>query len=309
MKRTIAAATMVLIAFSGAPMVLAADGSVSVQADDPVVHSVDVPSTMTPGASETISVNVSHGNGLDNVSEVVVTLHRSDVGITAQDSLRDHYNVTYDVSADSLSLSPDPSSVTVEGTKNVQATLQDSLNTSKTYDHLNFTITVEKFAAPSQSTGNSTVNGYNWDVTGSATDLNGDTNVTTNTTEMAKRVGYSVNASSISASGTPGMDDAPFTPNVGLTNDGNVEEDLSFEATAFTASSTSDTIPVGDIGVNTVDDASGETAYTTSSQTLQTDVSYNSTGTIYNWVDIPSGIDSADYTNAFTYGATESAAS
>lgn len=309
MKRAIALATIVLVGFTGAPLVLAADGSVSVQPDDPVVHSVNVSDTLTPGISQTVSVNVSHGNGLDNVSEVVVTLHRSDVGVTADNDLRDHYNVTYDVSGDTLTLSPDPASVTVEGTKNVQVTLQDSINTANTYDHLNFTITVEKFAAPSQGTGSSTVNGYDWKVVGSATDLNGDTNVTTNSTEMAKRVGYTISTSSISASGQPGTSDAPFSPDIGLTNDGNVEQDLNFEATAFTASSTSDTIPVSNIGVNTADDASGETAYTTSTQTLQTDTPYNSTGTIYNWVDIPSGIDSADYTNSFTYGASESAAS
>jgi len=304
MKRSILLSAIIVMSLVGTGVVLGQDATTNATDTTPTVESTTVPDPLTPKVSNTITATINDSNGLDNISTVEIVLYRSDGASGDADSLRDHYTITYDNADGSVSVSPSPGS-----DDNVSVSVNSGLDNTTTEDQLSIEFTPEEIAAPSVNTGDSTVDGYTWEMEVTATDTSGQVGTGTDTTEMTTRISLKTKDTSISATGDPGST-VQYSPNMRFRNDGNVELDVDYAATEQTHDGgTGDTIPASAMSFNDVDDVSTASSYSTTSQTYEADIAYDTTQTMYNWVDIPQGLNEGSYSGTMTYTATESAAS
>lgn len=300
--------TLLVLSVMGGGIVLGQDADTNVNNVAPTVDDTSVPDPLAPKAANTLTATIGDDNKLSDVQNVTIILYRDDVSEGAADSLRNHYTIKYSndqATTGTVSLSPTPGS-----SDNASVTLNSGLDNSSVQDQLSVDFTPEEIAAPSLNTVNSTVNDYTWQMVVYAYDRGVNTGTTTNTTNVTTRTNLVVNASLISTTGSPGQTDTQYSPNLNQRNDGNVELDIDYSATDQSRDGGGpDTIPANNLKVNDANSAGGATAYSTTTQTYQADIAYDSDTVIYNWVDIPNGIQSGTYSGTVTYTAAESAAS
>lgn len=258
---------------------------------------------ITPGVSTRQKVLVEDLNDLSNVTNVTIKLYREDQDPTQTPSNRSLYKITYNVSNNQISSSPSG-----------RVALVDGLNTSLEQDTLTYDFTPDTGARPSFGSSNGTVNDYEWVMNASVSD-GVFTTTEKNTTEMAVRVGVSVNESSISASGGPG-ETPKYSPNLLLKNDGNIKINISVSATNQTNATSSDKIPADRLYVDddgTINESSetgdSQQQYSTTQNVWQVAVPWDAEIATYNFVSIPVGIDDKQYTGNVTYSAEADSAS
>lgn len=300
-------ALMVILAFTlGTGVVMAQEANTNVGEDTPSVDNIDAPQVFEPALDNEVNVTVTDNNGMQDVNEVEIILYRSDVSQSAPDDLRNHYTVTYTNDAPtggSLTVSPNTG-------EQVSVTLNSGLDNSTSTDTVNITFVPEDFTAPTVNTDNATVNSYSWQVVAIAKDTGGSSGTSTLSREMNRRLALNLDASQIDASGAPNTQDVQYSPNLGASNNGNVNLDLNITGTDQTNATTSDIIPIENLKANDANDPGTATSYPAEGNgqnNIGTDITYDTQQTIYNWVDIPQ-IQQREYSGTVDFTAIEESA-
>lgn len=260
----------------------------------PVINDLTAPTTIDPGLDNSFKVNVTD-HGLDDLSEIECRIYRTDSAYGSSGSASKHYTITYDVSADSLSSTPPGYS-----------TLTSSIDTSLDNDLLEFDLTPERYALPSQSTGNATVNSYNWNVRCYAKD-NVNTTFLNTSVEMAKVVNLYIENTSLSTSVSSWPTTVLLQDNQTWTNRGNVWVNGSFSGNDL--SSGSNYIGIDNLSINDEYGAGTNISYSTSTQyldvNLTTQASSGYSSKVYHWLTIPS-VPEGSYSSTISFGEVES---
>lgn len=276
----------------------AADSDTSTDVNNvaPSASSVSAPDPIDPGTSDnTISFDVSDDNGVGDLSQIEVFVYRSDVNQGDGDDARNHWTITWDGS--SWSISPSELDINVS----------DDVDTGSTTDSVSIDIDdVPDYAAPSQGTGNNTVDDYTWSVDVEVTDSASQTGTASTNTEVSRKLAMSINTSSISTSVNPG-ETSTYSPDIELSNNGNVWIELNYSATDQTDED-ENTIPASsmyldddaDHGEDTETGLSEQNYDTTTKTWSEMDLEYSDSITLSNFVEAPNGLPANTYTGSIT---------
>lgn len=250
----------------------------------PQIENITNPNYFNPGVNGSIEVFVTDDDGLTDLTYINLTLHRNDTLLNAEDDARNHYTLTYDVGADTLTSSPD------------YAYLTDSIDTGATTDNLAVNWSPARYTAPSTGSGNTTINNYYWNISVTVND-GSTTNSSSNTTNVSTLTSVSFDTSYISFQDRKGTN-TTYTPPINCSNTGNTHIDLNNSITNLTSSG-SDVIPATNHYLDDDDSHdldANEQQMQNNTQTWGLNLPYNSYQLLYVHLEIPS-----DISHRYTY--------